>query len=396
MVASDPRRRRPRLLVLGAGAAQLGLLEASRRLGVDVVAADADRDAPGFALAGTPAVVSTEDEEGVERLARAERVTGLVSPGADWPVLVAARVAARLGLQHPLGPGTAARATSKSLQRVCFAASGVPHPRALDPAEPSFPCVVKAPDRQGQRGLALVRHAGDLPNALAAAAAVSRSGAVLVEELVEGPEVTVNAFSLRGRFQPLAVTDRLTADPPAFGVALAHVWPSEHAVEEAVEAARAAVTAIGVRDGPSYTQLRLAADGPRVLETAARLGGGHDADLVRAVTGIDLHAAAIALALGERPTLAPSAPIAAAGCVRFLVAPPGRLRAVDGAEAAAALPGVRFVRLHRRPGWLAPPLERGADRAGAVLAVGDTRAEALERAGRAAESVRFHVDADAS
>ena len=87
---------------------------------------------------------------------------------------------------------------------------------------------MKAPDRQGQRGLALVRSPGELEAALATALAESRGGAVLVEEHVEGPEVTVNAVSVDGRFVPLTVTDRLTAEPPAFGVALAHAWPSRH------------------------------------------------------------------------------------------------------------------------------------------------------------------------
>ena len=89
------------------------------------------------------------------------------------------------------------------------------------------PSVVKAPDRQGQKGLTLVRSEEELPGAIARAIEESRSGVAIIEELVDGPEVTVNAFSLRGDFHPLTVTDRLTAEPPAFGVALAHVWPSE-------------------------------------------------------------------------------------------------------------------------------------------------------------------------
>jgi hypothetical protein len=73
--------------------------------------------------------------------------------------------------------------------------------------------------------------------------------------------VTVNAVSIDGSFVPLTVTDRLTAEPPAFGVALAHVWPSIHDVGAAADAARAAVEAVGIRNGPSYTQLRLGPDG---------------------------------------------------------------------------------------------------------------------------------------
>src|SRR5699024_10825593 len=130
------------------------------------------------------------------------------------PVGIAARVAARVGLAHPIDARTGALATSKARQREAFAEAGVPHARAVDPRDPAIgpPWVVKAPDRQGQRGLTLVRTREELEPALARARAESRTGTVLVEELVDGPEVTVNAFSLDGRFEVLTVTDRLTAE----------------------------------------------------------------------------------------------------------------------------------------------------------------------------------------
>ena len=60
-----------RLLVLGAGPAQLGLLAAAREHGLFVVAADRDPGAVGFAFADRRALVSAEDEEGIDRLAEA-------------------------------------------------------------------------------------------------------------------------------------------------------------------------------------------------------------------------------------------------------------------------------------------------------------------------------------
>ncbi len=403
-MAGRPRPR-PRLLVLGAGPAQLGLLEAARaRADLDVIAVDRDPQAVGFASADERAVLSSEDEEGIDRLARARNVAGIVSPGADWPVGIAARVAERLGLAHPIDARTGTLATSKARQREAFAAAGVPHARALDPRDPSlaFPCVVKAPDRQGQRGLALVTDREELETALGAALAESRFGNVLVEEHVEGPEVTVNAFSLDGGFTPLTVTDRLTAEPPAFGVALAHVWPSGHDDEPIVVAARAAVEALGIRNGPSYTQLRLGPDGPVVMEVAARLGGRSRR---RALPGRD----------GRRPERARDRGGAGRGghvtrlsqadsgrtggqagaAVAFLVPPEGRLVDVDGVDDAQAVDGVEWVRVYRRPGHVFGPFRRGADRGGAVLATGDSREEALERARRAAGAVRFRIDADA-
>jgi biotin carboxylase len=371
-----------------------------------VIAVDRDPAAPGFPLATERAVLSSEDEEGIDRLARARRVDGIVSPGADWPVGIAARVAARLALPHPIDAGTGALATSKTRQREAFAAAGVPHARSLDPRDPApaFPCVVKAPDRQGQRGLTFVRTAEELGPALEEARAESRSGAVLVQEVVPGPELTVNAFSLDGRFVPLAVTDRLTAEPPAFGVALAHVWPSAHDTDAAVETARAAVEALGIRNGPSYTQVRLGADGPVVMEVAARLGGGHDAELCEAATGVDLNGLAIQAALGEPVSetdlswcqARSHGPKGHGAAVAFLVPPVGTLVEVKGIEEAESMDGVRWVRVYRRPGHVFGPLRRGADRAGAILATGQSREEALERARRASDAVRFRVDADAA
>jgi len=71
------------------------------------------------------------------------------------------------------------------------------------------------------------------------------------------------------------------------------------------------------------------------------------------------------------------------------------LRETFGVAEAEGAEGVRWVRTYRQPGWRFGPLRRGADRAGAVLATGDDAAAALARARRAAQAVRFQVDAPA-
>jgi biotin carboxylase len=393
-----------RLLVLGAGPAQLGLLEAAHERGLHVIAVDRDPLAPGFRFADRRAIVSVEDEPAIDRLASAEGIDGVVAPGIDFPVAIAARVAARLGVEHPLDPPTAQAATSKLRQRERFAEAGVPQARyrlcSTDAPPPpaatelGFPCVVKAPDLQGQKGLGLVRDAGGLAEAFDTARGLARASVVLVEELVAGRELTVNAFSVDGRFHPLTVTDRVTAEPPAFGVALAHVWPSGLEADElaaVVQAAAAAAAAVGVRQGPTYTQVVAGPEGPRVGELAARLGGGHDAELCVSALGIDLNGLAVAAALGERlydGAFVPDEQVGGA-CVRFLVPEPGALQSVEGIEEAERSRGVVWVRSYRQPGHVFGPLRRGADRAGAILAVGDSRRQAVERAERAAGRIRF-------
>jgi biotin carboxylase len=387
-----------------------------------VIAVDRNPGAPGFPFADRRAIFSTEDERAVTQLARAERVDGLLSPGTDWPVAIAARVAAGLGLPHPISPETAALAVSKARQRERFAEAGVPQARSVVCRTPDeartaanrlgYPCVLKPPDRQGQVGLSVAERAEDVGAAYAEARGESRSSAVLVEELVPGRELTVNAFSVRGSFIPLTVTDRLTADRPGFGVALAHAWPSRLPagdVEAAVDAARAACEALGIHEGPTYTQVLAAPDGPRVVEVAARLGGGHDAELCEAALGVDLNGLAVSAALGEASNTVLQAPEPASrnaekpsntvlqaspragACVRFLVAPEGELVATHGEDDARSVDGVLDVLLYHPVGHRYGPLRRGADRAGAVLAIGDSRDDALARADRAAQRIRFET-----
>jgi biotin carboxylase len=389
VVESDPRAGNPRLLVLGGGPAQLGLLEAARARGLWIAVVDRDPGAPGFTFADRRCILSTEDEPAIERLVGALGIDGIISPGTDWPVGVAARIAERAGLPHPISPQAAVLATNKLRQRERLAEAGVPQPRSWvvgngdEPPAVDGPVVVKAPDRQGQKGLTLVVDPAALVPAIETARAAARSGIALVEELVDGPEVTVVGCSIDGVFTALTVTDRITAELPAFGVALAHVWPSRVG-GLAPDVAEAAVAALGIENGPSYTQLRISPDGPQVIEVAARLGGGHDSELVEAVLGVDLNGLALDAALGNELVLTHHKPRVGGAVTRFLVAPPGILERVevpDGLEA----------RIYREPGYVFTPLRRGADRAGAVLVTAESREEAVAQAESAAAAIAFHV-----
>jgi biotin carboxylase len=412
VVEGGPGSERRRLLVLGAGPGQIGLLQAAHSRGLHVIAVDRDPAAPGFEYADRRAIVSVEDEPAIDRLAAAEQVHGVIAPGIDFPVGIAARIAERRNLHHPLAPAVAHVTTSKVRQREQLQHSGVAHTpyrvvasveEAQDAAaDVGLPCVVKPPDRQGQRGLSIVGDQALVPGAFELALGAARGNAVLVERLVAGRELTVNAFSVGGVFFPLTVTDRIVAEAPAFGVALAHVWPSDlpdEVVTRAAELARNAAEALGIRDGPTYTQILVGPDGPVVGELAARLGGGHDAELCLAALGVDLNGLAIAAALGDEVGTDDLVAIDEVGgaCVRFLVAPEGRLDEVTGIADAESEEGIAWARVYREePGAELGPLRRGSDRAGAILAVGRSRVEALARADRAAGRVRFRlVDAHA-
>jgi biotin carboxylase len=393
-----------RLLVLGAGPPQLGVLAAARRRGLTVIAADRDPSAPGFKYADRRAIVSIEDEPAVDRLARAEAVDGLIAAGTDHAVGIAARIAQRLGLPHPLTPEAAALSVSRLRQRERLAEAGFAQPRSLAcrtaaeaaaaAAELGYPLVVEAPNSLGERAVRLARTADELAAATAGALAEARGDYCLVEELPGLRPVTAHAFAVDGRFVPLMLTDPQPAPPPAFGVPLGHLWPAdlEPADSEAVsDTVAAAGAALGIDNGPVTAQVLLGPTGPLVAKVSARLGGGHDAELCRAALGIDENALAVSAALGEpvhEHELEPTA-VAGGACVRFLVAPRGVLSEVVGVEGAFTVAGVRAIRVYRRPGHVFGELLRASDRAGVVLATGRTPEDAAAAAAESAGRIRF-------
>jgi formate-dependent phosphoribosylglycinamide formyltransferase (GAR transformylase) len=101
-----------RLLVLGAR--RTGLLAAARARGCHVTAVDRDPGAPGFRLAHCRAILELDDEPALERLAETARIDGVI--GARPTTAVAARVAARFRLPHPISPETGVLVSSRLRQ----------------------------------------------------------------------------------------------------------------------------------------------------------------------------------------------------------------------------------------------------------------------------------------
>jgi hypothetical protein len=236
--------------ILALGAHRTGLLAAARARGLFVIAVDPDPGAPGFRLAQRRALVPLDDEPALERLAEAGHVDGVLGTGPA--AAVAARIADRLGLFHPLSPETAVLVSSKLRRRERFRDARIPQTRwavVTGSAEPGFPHVLGPPDRKGRR---------------------------VAEEASGAAEVTVTALSRAGEFRPL-----LGAGPAA-------------------ALAERAARALGIEDGLSSTRLRLGVDGPRVAELRTDVSD-REAELCRLLHGIDVHGLALDAALGRSP-----------------------------------------------------------------------------------------------
>jgi len=396
-----------RLLILGAGPTQEPAIRQAREMGLEVIAVDSNPQAPGLSLADYPLPISSLDVPAILTAARRLYPDGVMTVGSDRAVSSAAQVAHALGLRG-LDPSAAARANSKLRMRQAFRDWGVPAPdfvavkdlRAAEDAvsQLRLPAVIKPVDNAAQRGVRRIDNVDDLPAAFGQAQRFSGTGTVLVEECVDGPEITVNSFSLDGCMLPVLVADRLTNPPPFFGIALAHVYPSQRAQpwwDQVLDVTSRGLSALGIDQGPGYTQLRIDRDGPKIMEIGARTGGGRETELIAFLGGPDWIAAQIKLALGE-PLVAtdvvlPDSAKKLAGVVKFIFASQGEAARVTGVDRAQRTLGVERVVVRTKPGALIPPMTNAEARQGYLIALGANRGEALARAEEAAACIHIEV-----
>jgi biotin carboxylase len=177
---------------------------------------------------------------------------------------------------------------------------------------------------------------------------------------------------------------------------IAEVYPSGLSPEDearVVEEARRGAAALGHARGPCYSQVAFGPRGCFLFETAARLGGGFDADVTRLASGVDLYDRVLGVAVGDDSLEAQGAvgPSHGGAIAKFLVARPGPVVAVHGLEEARALGGVDDAEVFVPVGGRVMPLTDSAKRAAYVLAHGTTRDEATAHADAALAHIRIET-----
>jgi biotin carboxylase len=389
----------PLLMVLGAGRHQAPLIARAESLGIRTLALDPYPDAPGKQVASIAADGDALDVDRALAIAKRYRPDGITTIGTDQPVLVMAQVAAELGLPCHLTETGALRATNKAEMGPALRTAGVPMPQAVTLAPtgpepgslPALPCVVKAADSQGQRGMSIVRTPGDLQAAIDQARNVSRTATVVVEHFHEGPEFTINAWMSEGRALVAAPLDRITVNPPpSIGICLQHVYPSVHAADgdQFAAIAESVARAYEMERGPLYIQTIAASDGYKVIEAASRVGGGHEAQLLPRLMSFDLVDRTIDLALGRPEPPLGASPGTKSGLVNFIVTRPGRLTELGDFSELVAAGLVDEGSWYVAPGHEQGPIVDSMGRVGYFIVTSASRDDTLARAALAYGELR--------
>jgi biotin carboxylase len=313
-------------------------------------------------------------------------------------------VAKALGLPG-IEPEAALMASHKALMRRRLRECGVPVPEfrttrsreeAVElAAEIGFPVVIKPVDNMGARGVRRLDNVAQLTEWFPVSQENSRSGEVIIEELMTGPEVSIDTLVFDGKVHLLTIADRHIGYPPYF-VETGHTLPSElpdEMQQDVFDVMKRGIAALGITHGASKGDVKVTPSGARIGEMTARMSGGYHCQYTDPLaTGMNTIKAAIHLAIGEPLDMGDLTPKwDRTAAERAIIAEPGVVTEITGVDEALEIEGVRHVFIDVRPGDVVRPLQSNMGKPGHVITVGETRGEAIAAAEAALGTIRIHT-----
>jgi phosphoribosylamine--glycine ligase len=354
---------------------------------------------PGIAALGRCHPVRAEDGEGLLTLARSLEAS-LVVVGPEAPLVAGVADELRHVGVPVFGPssGAARIEGSKSFAKDVMQAAGVPTAESLSIARP--PCVIKADGLAAGKGVFVCHDQAQLDVALHTAASFGDS--IVIEELLEGEEISVFALCDGARALALPVvqdfkraedgdtgpnTGGMGSYSPVAGFRAAEIEDILDSVHRPVleELASRGVPFVGVL----FAGLMLTDDGPRVLEFNCRFGDPETQSLLPRVYG-DLLGALTHAATGDLSPVdldfsdaAAVTVVLAAGEYPAANDVGSAIHGIEDAEQSGALV------FHAGTALKGDQLVTNGGRILGVTATGSTVADARERAYAACDHISF-------
>ncbi len=370
-----------------------------KEAGARVFVADRDPSAPGFRVANGSAPIDIVDAGAIAKYAQ-EIGANLILVVNGAGVVSGSEASERLGLPG-LPMSVARRSQDKGLARDCWRDAGllqpdycivrsrVEFPRAAEKI--GYPLVIKPASRWGSRGVCLISTPTELEWAIAIAETDGADSSYIVEQAIQGTEVSVEGLVQNGTPQVLAVADKEMQDHPNFRIGMALNYPAKMSCTQLTaidNTVTKAVQALGIVNGAFDCECMVNATGVFLLEVNPRPGGGHIfGQIVEAVSGVCMPLAYAKILLGEPVDIRPKR--SKGVCYKFFSPPEGIFQSVHGVEEARQTPGVLDLGFNLGTGTCVKPIKADADRPGFVVAQGNDRQEAIAVANKAIASIKY-------
>ena len=299
-------------LVLAGGFPQIALINELHHRGFQVLLADYNKEPVAKKYADKYYQVSTLDVESIEKIAKEESVDFLITVCTDQALNTVSYVSERLGLPCYIDYKTGLNVTNKAYMKDVFFNNGIPTAdycilNTLDFNRLSklhYPLIVKPVDCNSSKGVKKVFTVDELKEAFETAATFSRTNNVVVEEYVEGQELSVDVYVEDGHASILCITKIEKIKSAEKFIIFRGLSPAS--ISDGINmqigiVAQKIADAFCIKDSPMLIQLISDGKSIKVLEFSARTGGGVKYLQIKRMTGFDVISAVVDLTIGKKP-----------------------------------------------------------------------------------------------
>lgn len=342
--------------------------------------------------------VSMEDlvEKKVHELNSIRPIDAIIS-GFEFFVPLANKLASKLGLAcNDINWVDATR--YKHLMAKNFTEYNIPAPKtfiakSVDEAKLAveqlgFPCIVKPSDSLGSCDVYKVQNLEELEQKFKIIAnrpdeedwKFPMISLVLIQEFVDGEEVSVETLVSEGEVKFLNITDKLVTNGPCF-VELGHLIPSRKdskVIEKIKETALSVHKSLGIKYGITHVEMRLNNGSPIVIEIAARLPGDRIPYVIKYGVGVDLWKYTIQSYLRQPFKIEQKHKKGA--CIRFLTTNLKGKFKISGSSNLEGKPEIMEYKINTDLINSSGEIQNFLDRYGHVITVGETADSALKNA----------------
>jgi biotin carboxylase len=390
-----------KIMIVGAGIEHMIAIRQAKEMGYKTFVIDGNPQAPGFAIADEHAVVSTYDYLNAFKQGHGRGVNGVMTVASDVPYTVA-MVSKLLGLRG-ISPRTAWILSNKLNMKQVLKRNNVPVPdfmeiNAVDDIERFMAvyseAVVKPVDSRGARGVQKIFVGMDYGKALYVAEKNSPTGKAMIEQYIEGPQLSVEGFMVAGYLQLPAIFDRNYEHLHRFHPYIVEnggEMPSKYDYEEIRIVTQNAALTVGLTTGPIKGDLvlepnRIKTLNPivKVIEIAGRMSGGWFGTVaVPYATGVNLVKNNIKWVMEgnmERADWLRTENRGAA--IRFAFPDEGKVLSVKGYSEVTKDPSCLYAGMFTKRGGQVSAIENHPARPAVVVAGGKDREEAKANAER--------------
>lgn len=303
-----------KILVLGTNSGQLDLIKHMKKIGWYVIGCSNRPNEVGASYVDEFHKIDITNISEIIRIAKETKVDIVYSVSSDTAIKSVVKASTELRLPTFYSNELISLLDNKQELRDFLNTAGLSYVPFVEISDINdrvdwdiYPCIVKPSNAQGQRGVKKVLNKEELKEALVEAKDYSSNNTAIIEDYLDGVELSCNVLVANGEIVFDVLSERLTYGEDFFGIPQGHLIPcvniNNQQRDEAVELVHQIVNSLKIENGPLYFQMKATSKGIKVIEIAPRLDGCHMWRLINHATSRNFLAETVATLLNENVNL---------------------------------------------------------------------------------------------